>query len=334
MSANVYHLDDGAGTSLAVGELGAAWLSCRVPMGDGGQREVLLGLPTPESVLNEPGYIGVVVGRYANRIAGARFTLDGREVQLLPNEGPNQLHGGPDGFDRRRWELVRQDARELQLSLKSPDGDQGYPGHLQATVSYAITAPGRIRLGFEATVDAPCPVNLTSHAYFNLDEAVAGESPSITGHRFALHASRYLPVDEALIPTGEWASVAGTAFALHGAEPLGERRFDHCFILDGERGAEGGGRRPDAEVWSSDGRLRMRLRTSYPGLQLYTGQYLAITRGRDGRLYPAGAGFALEPQYLPDAPNHPEWPGASACVLRPGERLQAWAEFDFTAMAP
>lgn len=325
--ARTLTLADGEGTSLMVGEIGAAWLSCRVPMAGGEPREVLLAPPSADAVAMEPGYMGVVVGRYANRIGGARFVLDGRPVELTPNEGPHQLHGGPDGFDKRRWTLLRHDARELVLGLDSPDGDQGYPGRLQARVLYAIEAPGVVRLAFEATVDAPCPVNLTSHAYFNLDGVASDDGLSIAGHRFALRASHVLPVDDALIPRGEWARVAGTPFDLDGREPLGERRFDHCFILDG-------GDAPQAEVLSGDGRLRMRLHTSYPALQFYTGQYLGGTRGRGGRPYPPGAGFALEPQFLPDAPNHPEWPGASRCVLRPGQRLQAGARFEFNSLVP
>ena len=322
-AATVFTLDDGQGTSMAVGDIGAAWLSCWVPMGAGETREVLLAPPTPKAAATEPGYLGVIVGRYANRIAGARFALGGRTVQLVPNEGVNQLHGGPDGFDKRRWTLLHHGARELKLALESPDGDQGYPGHLQACVTYAIDGPGRIRLCFEATVDAPCPVNLTSHAYFNLD----GVHRSIGDHRFAIRASHVLPVDVGLIPTGEWAAVVGTAFELDGRSPLGERRFDHCFIL-----AEGAG--PQAEVCSGDGRLRMSLTTSYPALQFYTGQHLAISRGRDGRPYAAGAGFALEPQYLPDAPNHPEWPASCSGMLQPGDRLDATLHLEFTAIAP
>jgi aldose 1-epimerase len=322
----VFTLGDGAGTTLSIGEIGAAWLSCRVPMGDGRSREVLLAPPAPGDVLDEPGYLGVVVGRYANRIANARFTLEGRTYALAPNEGANQLHGGPDGFDKRRWALISHSERELQLALSSPDRDQGYPGNLEARVTYAIEGPGRIALRFAATVDQPCPVNLTSHAYFNLDDADASDTPSIREHRFGLRASRYLPVDEALIPTGEWAPVDGTRFDLRPLQTLGVQTFDHCFLLDGGDG-------PDAEVWSTDRRLRMRLRTSYPGLQFYTGQYLAGTRGRRGTPYPAGAGFALEPQFLPDAPNHPEWPGAARCVLRPGQRLDATMQLEFTAFA-
>jgi len=317
----VFHLDDGQGTSLAVGEIGAAWLSCRVPVGDRTSREVLLAPPSAADAGTEPGYLGVVVGRYANRIGGAAFEQDGCRVQLQPNEGLNQLHGGPGGFDKQRWTLQHHGERELRLGLTSPDGDQGYPGRLEASVTYAIDGPGRIRLRFEATVDRPCPVNLTSHAYFNLD----GAPGFIGGHRFGIAASHVLPVDAGLIPTGAWDAVSGTAFELDGRTPLGERRFDHCFIL-----AEGAD--PQAEVVSGDGRLRLTLRTSYPALQFYTGQYLHVSRGRDGQPYRAGDGFALEPQFLPDAPNHPEWPARCRGLLQPGQRLDETLTLDFTAL--
>lgn len=321
--ARVFTLDDGQGTSLAVGEVGAAWLSCRVPMGDGSSREVLLAPPRPDDAGTEPGYLGVIVGRYANRIGGAAFELDGRTVRLQANEGLNQLHGGPDGFAQRRWSVRQHGPCELQMTLISPDGDQGYPGRLEACVTYAIDGPGRVRLRFEARVDAPCPVNLTSHAYFNLD----GAPGSIDRHRFALAAGHVLPVDETLIPTGPWQAVAGTAYELDGRAPLGERRFDHCFILTGGEG-------PAAQVVSGDGRLGLTLRTSYPALQFYTGQYLAVSRGPGGRRYRAGDGFALEPQFLPDGPNHSEWPARCRGLLLPGDRLDETLHLDFTALTP
>lgn len=319
----VFVLDDGDGTAMLVGEIGAAWLSCRVPMRNGTSREVLLGPPAPPDLRDQSAYLGVVVGRYANRIARARFAIGDRTYRLEANEGPHHLHGGPDGFDKRKWTLISHTAREVQLGLGSPDGDQGYPGNLEARVTYKIAGPGRIRVNFDAAVDAPCPVSLTSHAYFNLDGAET-DAPSIRAHHFRLRASRYLPVDESLIPTGEWAPVDGTRFDLRTLQTLGAQDFDHCFVLDGGAGA-------DAEVWSADRRLRMRLRTDYPGLQFYTGEHLGGVRGRHGASYPEAAGFALEPQFPPDAPNHPEWP-CGECVLRPGRRLQAHLDLQFEAV--
>jgi aldose 1-epimerase len=310
----VFTLDDGEGTRLQVSDLGATWLSCRVPLSDGAPREVLLRCESPAQHALQPGYLGAVVGRYANRIAGARFPLDGRTVQVVPNEGANQLHGGPDGFDKRRWHVEHHGPRSLRLALHSPDGDQGFPGALQAWVTYRVEAPGCIALQFEATVDAACPVNLTSHAYFNLDGADAGAPLGIASHRIALRATHYLPVDEQLIPLGVPAPVAGTPFDLRQPCAIGTQRFDHCFVLDG-------GVAPAATVWSGDGRLRMQLYTDYPGLQFYGGHFLPQTQGAHGHPYAAGAGFALEPQYWPDSPNHPEWPDHGV-ILRPGERLQ------------
>lgn len=305
----VFSLDDGQGTAIAVSDLGATWLSCRVPLADGTQREVLLGRPTPQAHVDQGGYVGAVVGRYANRIAGARFVLGGVEHRLAANEGANQLHGGPDGFHRRTWQLLEQAESHLLLGLHSPDGDQGFPGNLQAQVRYTLEGPGRVALAFEARVDQPCPVNLTSHAYFNLD-GDADPAHTVASHRIHIAASHWLPVDEGLIPTGEVAAVAGTQMDLRTPRAMGSQRFDHCYVLDA--GADAA-----AHVWSGDGRLHLRLRTDAPGLQFYGGHYLPGTTDRLGRPYAAGAGFALEPQHWPDSPNRPEWPGRGAVLVPP-----------------
>lgn len=326
----VFTLDDGAGTRLAVMDWGATWLSCRVPAGDGQPREVLLGHAAPADYRIEPGYLGGLIGRYANRIANARFRLDGRELQLLANEGPNQLHGGPLGFDKQRWTAIDAGTTHATLRLVSPDGDQGFPGEVTATVTYRIEAPGRVEILFDAVTTAPCPVCLTSHAYFNLDGEQRRAAHTCGAHRVAIQASHYLPVDAALIPTGVLAPVAGSAFDLRHDAPLGTRVFDHCFVLDAQA-AEG--RLPAARIRSGDGLLALSIATDYPGLQLYTGEHLALTRDRRGQPYAPRAGFALEPQFLPDSPNHPEWPQAS-CVLQPGQRLQRQMRMQFEALPP
>ena len=305
----VFTLDDGQGTSIAVSDLGATWLSCRVPLADGAQREVLLGRPSPAEHVSQGGYVGAVVGRYANRIAGARFTLDGVEHLLAANEGNNQLHGGPGGFHCRTWQLLEQGERHLLLALHSPDGDQGFPGNLQAKVRYTIEGPGRIALAFEAEVDRPCPVNVTSHAYFNLD-GDNDPAHTIGTHRIAIAASHWLPVDEALIPTGEIAPVAGTPMDLRTPRAIGDQRFDHCYVLDAGASAA-------ASVESGDGRLRMQLVTDAPGLQFYGGHFLPGSTDRQGRPYASGAGFAMEPQHWPDSPNRPEWPDHGAVLVPP-----------------
>lgn len=321
MAPQVFHLSDGQGTTLAISNLGATWLSCRVPLGDGtATRELLLGRPTPAEHVSQGGYVGAVVGRYANRLARARFTVDGTEHRVVPNEGANQLHGGPDGFDRRLWRCIERGTCHLVLALHSPDGDQGYPGAVDALVRYRIEAPGCITLTFEARVDRACPVNITSHAYFNLD-GDADPSNTIAAHRIAIAATHWLPVDGALIPLGAIAPVAGSCMDLRAPRAIGTQHFDHCYVLDGGPGAA-------ANLWSGDGMLHMALHTDAPGLQFYGGHFLAGSTDRQGRPYAAGAGLALEPQCWPDSPNHPEWPD-QGLPLRPGAVLHRHLRLQF-----
>lgn len=334
-SPTVHTLGAAGGLQIEVSELGARWLSCLVPLQGGGWREVLLGHATPADHEREPGYFGAVVGRYANRLDGAAFTLDGRRHELLANEGGNQLHGGPDGFDRRRWTVVDRGPWHLRLALHSPDGDQGYPGDLDAEIEYRLD-PLRplIALRFGARVSAPCPVSLTSHPYFNLD----GDAASVLGHRLHVAAGAMLPVRPGMIPTGEVAAVDGTAFDLRRARVLGEglgqgeqqrlaAGYDHCYVLDP---AAARGELAAAELVSTDGRLAMRLFTDYPGLQVCSGNFVHQARGRDGLPFQRHAGIALEPQFFPDAPNQPAW-REQGCILRPGERLARSMRLAFEA---
>ena len=330
----VYTLGTAGGLQIQVGELGARWLSCRVPMPAGQSREVLLGHPTPADHAHEPGYFGAIVGRYANRLAGAGFMLDGRHHALLANEGAHQLHGGPEGFDRRTWTVVDHGALHLRLALHSPAGDQGYPGALDAEVEYRLD-PDRpaLTLRFGARVSAPCPVSLTSHPYFNLD----GDAASILEHRLQLAAAAMLPVRAGMIPTGDLAAVDGTPFDLRQprrlADALGQGEqqrlagggYDHCFALDP---AAARGEQAAAALVSGDGRLGMQLSTNYPGLQVYSGNHVQHSRGRDGRPFARHAGIALEPQFFPDAPNHPVW-REQGCILRPGQPLARWMRLVF-----
>lgn len=331
-----FTLDDGRGLQLRLMDLGATCLGCTVTLPDGSTREVMLGHAAPADHGVEPGYLGGVIGRYANRIAKARFALDGREHVLAANEGPHQLHGGPDGFNRRRWDVVSATPRALHFRLRSPDGDQGFPGALEADVRYLVSAPGTLRIEFEATCSAPCPVNLTSHAYFDLD----GHRRGVHAQRLQIAAARFVAIDAALVPTGALVAVEGTPFDFRTPHAIGQRLhegeqqrlaggYDHCHVLDA---ACASGRAPAARVWSGDGRLSLTLSTSYPGLQFYSGNQLPRTRGVDGRPYAAHAGLALEPQYLPNSPNHPEWPQPGP-ILRPGERLRHFIEWRFDTHA-
>lgn len=270
---------------------------------------VVLGLPTLEDYLTRSRYFGAIVGRYGNRIAGGRFTLDGVEYRLPVNNGPNSLHGGVDGFDRRVWTVSDLTDSSVTLTLISPDGDQGYPGTLTASVTYTLTGDA-IRLDYTAETDAPTVLNLTNHSYFNL--AGGGD---VLGHAVRIGAEHYLPVDDDKIPTGELAPVKGTPFDFTVPHAVGARfggAYDHCFVLDG-----------DITVVEPVSGRTMEVTTTEPGVQFYAGGML------DDEATPYGpfAALCLETQHFPDSPNQPHFPST---VLRPGERHTSTTTYAFT----
>ena len=297
----------------------------------------MLGFDTLEPYLKEHPFFGVVVGRYANRIGQARFTLDGTEYRLPPNNGKNQLHGGPEGFFRKLWkgeEIDSKDGPAVKLTYVSPDGEQGYPGTLTASVIYTLTSAGALRMEYTATTDKPTVINLTNHAYFNLAGQGQGD---ILAHELTVHASRYTPVDETSIPTGELRSVAKSPFDFRAPTALGAhindpdaqlvigKGYDHNFVLDG-----GVTRKPRLVASMRDpasGRV-LEILTTEPGLQLYTGNFLdgKIT-GKGGKVYGRRQAFCLETQHYPDSPNHPSFPPV---VLRPGKRYHTITLYQFT----
>ena len=312
------------GPVLELLDLGATVHRLWVTGGDGVRRNVVLGHATAEEYLDSVDYIGGTIGRYANRIKDGRFTLDGRLVQLVTNERGNSLHGGPDGFHRRMWEVERQTDDQLTLALASPRGDQGFPGELIVRAAFETTAES-VRVRFEAVADAPTLVNLTSHAYFNLDGDGSGP---VDGHLLCVRASEYLPVDTSGIPLDP-TPVDGTVFDLREPTRLGPRiaesgGFDNNFTLDGS------GWRLAGTLDSPATRTRMSLYTDQPGLQVYTGGGLdGSRRSTTGQPYHRGAGLALEPQRFPDTPNRPDFGSAT---LRPDQTYVAGHEWRFVSL--
>lgn len=327
-------LRNDAGMVVTLMDWGATLLSCRVPLHDGSVRETLLGCPSPEIWHEQSAYLGASVGRYANRIANSRFTIDGQEYRLTPCQGAHQLHGGPEGFDKRRWRIQRQNECEVVYRLDSPDGDQGFPGNCDVIALYTLTDDNSLVIEFRAQVDKPCPVNLTNHAYFNLD----GSQSDVRGHRLQLLADAFLPVGEDGIPDAPLREVAGTSFDFRNAKTISRdflsddeqkkvRGYDHAFLLQ----AAGDVTKPAAQLWSADSRLQMTVYTSAPALQFYSGNFLDGTPAREQGTYSAYQGLALESEFLPDSPNHPHWPQPD-CILRPGQEYVSVTEYHFQAL--
>lgn len=314
------------GLELEFSSRGATWLGCHVPMPDGTRRSVVLACPTQEQQMRQRAFLGATIGRYANRIGHARYRHRGHTVQLAANAGsPHQLHGGDGGFHAREWRVDGVDETQVAMSLVSADGDQGFPGELQAQVTFTLVEPLVLEIALRAVASAETPVCLTNHAYFNLD----GDARDVRAHRLRIAASHYLPVDAELIPLGDLAPVAHTSYDFRPGKPIAQDwladagqaaslGYDHAFLLDAGCAAM---REPAVELRSGDGALCMTIATTLPALQFYGGQHLQGIPSRHGGVYPNCAGIALEPQFLPDSPNHPEWPQPS-CWLQPGE---VWA---------
>jgi aldose 1-epimerase len=294
--------------------------SLEVPDARGQVANVVLGFASLQGYLAAPDpYFGALVGRFANRLAGGRFSLDDKSYAVDVNAAGNCLHGGKDGFDKRLWHAEPLSDHELRLSLTSPDGDQGFPGRLNVEVTYRLLESG-VRLDYRASADAPTVINLTNHSYFNL----AGEgSGSVEAHKLVVDADQFTPVSPELIPTGEVADVAGTPLDLrqettigaHLRDPhpqmLAVRGYDHNYVLPGT-----GLRRCARLADPASGRV-LEVLTDQPGLQVYTANFLDGSHvGTGGQAYRQGDGLALETQHFPDSPNHPSFP---TTILRPGQ---------------
>lgn len=331
----LYTLTNAHGMEVRIIARGAAIVSLRVPDRAGALGDVVLGFDTLEGYASDKNpFFGNVVGRYANRIGGAAFTLDGKKYTLAANNGANHLHGGLRGFDKYLWtgkEVARDGAVGVEWSMTSPDGDEGYPGTMKAGVTYLLTPKDELIVEYVATTDKPTVVNLTQHAYFNL----AGEgNGDVLDHVVQIHADRYTPVAPGLIPTGVLAPVAGTPLDFTKPERLGARiaseheqmklgnGYDHNFVLN----RKGDGLVHAAHVVEPKSGRVMDVHTTEPGLQIYTSNFLD-TVGKGGHKYPKNSAVCFETQHYPDSPNKPDFP---TTVLRPGETYRSKTVFAFS----
>ena len=303
---------------------GATVAAIEVPDRTGRRANILLGYATPAEFRanNHKNSFGATIGRYAGRIANARFAIDGREVRLQADDGPNALHGGgPRKFDREEWTVARRDPRSVTFTLDSPDGYQGFPGQLRVAVTYRLLAGNALRIDYAARTTRPTALNLTNHAYFNL----AGEgSGSFRAQRLSIAARRYVATDAGGIPTGAFPAVAGTPLDLRRPRMLGEgmdrrdapmtpRGYNHSWLFDKAAGKLA----PVAQLDDPASGRTLRIETTEPSLQVYTGGYIdGSDRGPSGRVMHAFDGIALETQHLSDSPNHPAFPST---ILRPGQ---------------
>jgi aldose 1-epimerase len=314
---------------------GAVIVSLTARDREGRAADLVLGFDRFDDYLTRSRYFGAVVGRYANRIGKGRFTLDGRSYTLATNNGPNHLHGGVTGFDKRLWTAApfeRSGDVGVVYSYTSRDGEEGYPGELHATVWYSLSPTGALTIEYAATTDKPTIVNLSQHSYFNLAGEGGGD---VLGHRLTIDADRFTPVDDTLIPTGELTPVVGTPFDFRQPHAIGERidgdhpqlkfgkGYDHNYVLNRE---PGNALKRAAFVTEPASGRTLDVATTAPGMQFYSGNVLAGQAGKQGHPYGPRTGFCLETQHFPDSPNHADFPST---VLRPGQEYRSKTVFTF-----
>jgi aldose 1-epimerase len=332
-------LTNGRGVSARIITLGASIQSLNAPDRAGRGADVALGYPTIEGYLAKPEYFGSTVGRVANRIARGRFTLDGQTYQTPVNNGPNALHGGTRGFDKVVWRVLnvqRGPTASVTLGYTSPHMDQGYPGELQVTATYALNERNELSVDYRATTDRPTVVNISNHAYWNLGGE--GSSRGVMGHLLTIPADSYTPVDENLIPTGEFRSVAGTVFDFRKPMVIGDRvreardqqivfgrGYDHNWVVSRRAAAQP---RLMARVEDPVSGRVLEVLSAQPGIQFYSGNFLdGSVIGKSARLYRQGDAIVLEPQMFPDTPNRPEF---GSVRLNPGQTYRNQIIFRLT----
>ena len=323
-----YTITNANGLRAKVMTWGAGLVEMHAPDREGMLADVTLGFDKLDGYLTRHPYFGTTTGRYANRIAKGAFTLDGHAYKLAINNGPNHLHGGLKGFDMRNWKgEARPDG--VRFTYTSADGEEGYPGALTVAVTYTLTDKNELRIDYEATTDKATVVNLTNHAYWNLAGAGAGD---ILEHEVTLHPAKFTAVDDTSIPTGKIEAVAGGAMDFTKAKTVGKDfakvagGYDHNYVIDQ---AKPGALTPAAEVREPKSGRVMKVSTTEPGIQFYTGNYLDGTViGKGGKAYQKNFGLCLETQHYPDSPNRPEFP---TTVLRPGETFRSTTVYAFSA---
>jgi len=340
-SVDLYSLTNGAGMTMRVTNYGGTIVSLRVPGRDGSE-DVVLGFNsldpyTSEEYVATNTYLGALIGRYANRIDEAQFTLDGQTYTLEANNGPNHLHGGEEGFDKVLWQaepFKEEAAVGLVLSHVSPAGHGGYPGRLDVEVTYRVTDDNELAVDYRATTTKATPVNLTQHSYFNLKGEGEG---TVLGHKLRINAEAFTPVDSTLIPTGEARPVTGTPFDFRKSVPIGQRidvenqqlkiaeGYDHNFVLSRQ---DRDSLHLAAQVYEPKSGRELQVLTTEPGLQFYSGNFLdGSLIGKSGASYQKHAGFALETQHFPNSPNEPDFPST---ILRPGEIYTSRTVYQFS----
>lgn len=325
-----YTLRNASGMSVSIINYGGTITKLMVPDKKGTTGDVVLGYENLDGFLQKGNpYFGALIGRYGNRIAGGKFTLDGKTYTLAQNNNGNSLHGGNKGFDKVVWDAKKPEGdSSLVLTYVSKDGEEGYPGTLNVKVVYTLTADNALKIDYTATTDKATPVNLTNHAYFNLS---AGADSTINNHELQMDADRYTPVNDALIPTGQIATVKGTPMDFTAAKPVGrdlakvKGGFDHNWVLN----KKGDGLAKVASVYHPTSGRYMEVFTTQPGLQFYSGNFLdgTLTNTKGGAKYVQHAALCLETQHFPDSPNQPSFPST---ILKPGETYHHTTVYKFS----
>lgn len=339
--ARVFVLSNKHGMQVTLMDIGATWLSCELPV-DESLRDVLLGVNTMAEHQSQDAYLGATVGRYANRIKNGQFSIGKDSYQIVTNQGRNALHGGVVGFDKCRWKVDQHSEQKIVFSLVSDDGEQGFPGNFKVNVTYHLSDENALTIHYLGFTDKACPVNLTNHAYFNLNGSEAGQD--CLTHQMKINADQYVPSDETGIPTGNFKSVAQTSFDFRHSKEIGcdfltdldqqlAAGYDHSFIIKPRSSAIINApssvlNEQAVEVISPDKKVKLTVCTTKPAVHLYTGNYLAGLNNRAGGQYQNQAGFALETQFLADAPNHREWQQPSS-ILKAGDRYEHKTRFSF-----